>query len=196
LNNFTNSFIGFVEGYFTITNNERDKDIVYKRFGINSNRTYTLDELGILHDGLTRERIRQIESEHINKLKILTTGKEIKRFNYICDNFLVKEMEKISGFFSENKAVSLNTFKNYMKNNSGNIDNPNWGKFFLKILGITILSFDFLDDNILVEEGVDCKTLNDEIEKTFKILKQHIIYMPIEDIIIESKKGRRKFPIR
>ena len=193
MNNFTNSFIGFVEGYFTTANNERDKDIVYKRFGINSNRTYTLEELGILHDGLTRERIRQIESNHINKLKILTTGKEIKRFNYICDNFLVKEMGKISDFFNENKAVSLNTFKNYMKSNSSNIDNPNWGKFFLKILGITILSFDFLDDNVLVEEGVDYKTLSNEIEKTFKILKQHIIYMPIEDIIIESKKGRRKF---
>jgi len=193
LNNFTNNFIGFVEGYFTTVNKKRDKDIVYKRFGINSNRAYTLEDLGILHDGLTRERIRQIESDHINKLKILTTGREIKRFNYICDNFLVKEMEKISVFFNKNKAVSLNTFKKYAKSNSSNIDNPNWEKLFLKILGITTLSFDFLDHNILIEEGVDCKTLSSEIEKNYKILKKHIIYMPIEDIIIESKKGRRKF---
>ncbi|MBR6851115.1 MAG: sigma-70 family RNA polymerase sigma factor, partial [Lachnospiraceae bacterium] len=51
----------------TMTN--REAHIIRMRFGINEeNREYTLEELGKIY-GLTRERIRQIESKALRKLR-------------------------------------------------------------------------------------------------------------------------------
>ena len=47
----------------------REREIVRNRFGLNESRTpMTLDEVG-KHYGLTRERIRQIESKALRKLR-------------------------------------------------------------------------------------------------------------------------------
>lgn len=47
---------------------ERDREIVGKRFGLNSMELETLEAIGKKHD-LTRERVRQIEKDSINQLK-------------------------------------------------------------------------------------------------------------------------------
>jgi RNA polymerase primary sigma factor len=46
----------------------READILKKRFGIDQNRNYTLEEIGKQYD-LTRERIRQIEAKGLRKLR-------------------------------------------------------------------------------------------------------------------------------
>jgi RNA polymerase primary sigma factor len=48
--------------------NDREKQIIYMRFGINVSQDYTLEELGTRFD-VTRERIRQIETKAKNKLR-------------------------------------------------------------------------------------------------------------------------------
>jgi RNA polymerase primary sigma factor len=52
------------------TVSERDKLVLKLRFGIDSEKEYTLEEIGSLM-GLTRERIRQIEKEALSKIKRL-----------------------------------------------------------------------------------------------------------------------------
>ncbi len=47
--------------------NERERFIVLKRFGVNSNREETLDEVG-KKCGLSRERVRQVQDETLAKL--------------------------------------------------------------------------------------------------------------------------------
>lgn len=47
---------------------EREKQIIYMRFGINVSQDYTLEELGKQFD-VTRERIRQIETKAKNKMR-------------------------------------------------------------------------------------------------------------------------------
>ena len=46
----------------------RESEIMNLYYGLDSNRTYTLDEIG-KRFGLTRERIRQIKEKAINKLR-------------------------------------------------------------------------------------------------------------------------------
>jgi DNA-directed RNA polymerase delta subunit len=46
----------------------RTKDIIIKRFGLDGNNKQTLEEIGKFH-GITRERVRQIESAAIKDLK-------------------------------------------------------------------------------------------------------------------------------
>lgn len=49
---------------------KRNYQILSARFGIDTKRSYTLDELAV-HFNVTRERIRQIEAKSIDKLRIL-----------------------------------------------------------------------------------------------------------------------------
>ena len=47
---------------------EREADVVSMRFGLTSGQPKTLDEIGKAY-GVTRERIRQIESQAMSKLR-------------------------------------------------------------------------------------------------------------------------------
>jgi RNA polymerase primary sigma factor len=47
---------------------EREAGVVAMRFGLNDGQPKTLDEIGKVH-GVTRERIRQIESKVLSKLR-------------------------------------------------------------------------------------------------------------------------------
>lgn len=59
--------------------NEREEEIIKLRFGIDQNRTSTLDEIGKKFN-LTRERIRQIEKHSLNKLKNSEIGEHLDSF--------------------------------------------------------------------------------------------------------------------
>jgi RNA polymerase primary sigma factor len=47
---------------------EREADVVSMRFGLTDGQPKTLDEIGRVY-GVTRERIRQIESQAMSKLR-------------------------------------------------------------------------------------------------------------------------------
>ena len=55
----------------------RSKDIIIKRFGLNGQEPMTLEEIGEIYN-VTRERIRQIESKALRKLRHPSRTKKIK----------------------------------------------------------------------------------------------------------------------
>ncbi len=55
----------------------RSKDVIIKRFGLNGQEPMTLEEIGEIYD-VTRERIRQIESKALRKLRHPSRTKKIK----------------------------------------------------------------------------------------------------------------------
>ena len=61
------------------TLNDREKEVISLRFGLGKDRTYTLEEIGESL-GITRERVRQIESKAMEKLSVA------KRKNPECIN--------------------------------------------------------------------------------------------------------------
>jgi len=56
---------------------EREKDIVLKRFGFVGDVEQTLEQLSVTH-GVSRERIRQIEAKALQKLRTVNGGKLLK----------------------------------------------------------------------------------------------------------------------
>jgi RNA polymerase primary sigma factor len=58
---------------------ERERHVLELRFGINNERSYTLEEVGGMYN-LTRERIRQIESKALRKLRRPNRRKYLEDF--------------------------------------------------------------------------------------------------------------------
>lgn len=54
---------------------DREKDVLVRRFGLKGEKKETLEKIGKLHQ-LTRERVRQIESSSLKKIKKLDTLEE------------------------------------------------------------------------------------------------------------------------
>jgi RNA polymerase primary sigma factor len=61
------------------TLSEREAAVVSMRFGLTDGQPKTLDEIGKVY-GVTRERIRQIESKALRKLRHPSRAKKLKPF--------------------------------------------------------------------------------------------------------------------
>lgn len=57
----------------------REEQILKLRFGIDTGRAYTLEEVGLIFN-ITRERIRQIEAKALRKLRQYTRSRKLKDF--------------------------------------------------------------------------------------------------------------------
>ena len=57
----------------------RESEVLTLYFGLNSDRSYTLEEIGSRF-GLTRERVRQIKQKAINKLRHTSRGRRLATF--------------------------------------------------------------------------------------------------------------------
>ena len=76
--------------------NDRKKIILSLRYGLNNNRSFTLEEIGTKFD-LTRERIRQIESQTLKFLR--------KEFSSSAQKLLDERVEKIWHHATEGKMA-------------------------------------------------------------------------------------------
>src|SRR3989344_7870057 len=63
--------VEIINGLFSELN-ERERDVLTRRFGLHGEDRETLEEIGKIHS-LTRERIRQIETSSIKRLRQLET---------------------------------------------------------------------------------------------------------------------------
>lgn len=80
--------------------NKRQKDIIVKRYNLNGKGLRTLDSIGKEY-GITRERVRQIESEGLNKLRAVGESLGIER----VFNFIKKSIEENGGVIAEEALV-------------------------------------------------------------------------------------------
>jgi len=129
LSNLTKTILKNISG--------RSKDIIEKRFGLFSDKEYTLHSIGTTLK-ITRERVRQIEKEGLKTLKKSKIPKELNQF--ITD---VKKILKNNGGFCEQVSLFTTLKKKY--------DEKNVEKLFVFLTA--------LDESIIqVEKNNYCKS--------------------------------------
>jgi RNA polymerase primary sigma factor len=57
----------------------REEEVLSKRFGLSDGTEHTLEEVGRIHN-VTRERIRQIESKALRKLRHPSRSKKLRDY--------------------------------------------------------------------------------------------------------------------
>lgn len=183
------NFISFVKGYFEEQDKKKEQDMVFKYFGIENSKSYTFEEIGTLYS-VTKQRIQEIEKKHVNNLKILISGNKLKKGNYICEEMLINEFSEIYKKIEEEKVIKKNDFRKII---SFKKDNESWENLLINLLNSYTLLVEKCNCEVIVSQSLKKDDLKKEILKTYNILKESIIPMSIDDLIIKSKKGRRKF---
>jgi len=98
--------------------NQRTRDIIYLRFGINDGNKRTLELIGKKY-GITRERVRQVEEAAFSDLKEAGLDNIFKPAFIVIDNFLNKEGSIVK---EERLFSSLTGYDSY---------NQDWGALYL-----------------------------------------------------------------
>jgi len=141
---------------------KRERDIVMRRYGLHGEGKETLEKIGSIHS-LTRERIRQIETSSIAKLR------KLENLNKYLENLkkVISQLLEEHGGIME-KIYLLNILVNYSTNGYKNSsDNQEIHKNYLNFLITKLLFSEF-------EEINNLNHLKDAYQLKFKNT-QHIL---------------------
>jgi hypothetical protein len=149
---------------------ERERDILSRRFALKSKDYQTLEEIGQLHN-LTRERVRQIERASLNKIKKINDFEK-----YLADLKLVVDglMEEHGGIMEKNFLLDILAVLSYqIKEKDSDFDRDVYKNYLDFVLS------ELLNDHI---ERVD---KSDKFSTFFKAKDQAVDYL--EDLVSELK---------
>lgn len=178
----------FFEDYFESLESDRYKAMIYKKNGINQERFYTYEEIGIL-EGVSKQRIHQIESKIFRNMNLLINGSTIKNKNYKCDEQLVCKTKEFLNDLKDKKTTSYIELINKFRISASD---KSYFDMYLKILEIKRITLEKENVDIILSSEINKSVLEDEINRTLKIVKNNILPISKDDIIIQSAKRRRK----
>ena len=183
------AFPGIIKTYLQKTsknNFERNSDILNKRFALNSEPAYTLDEIGSYYD-VTRERIRQIESRTISNLDLLLSGK-LKTKNWKIDPALVENYLSIKNRIKNSDTIILKyEIDAILSEHFGNVFTTGYLNLFMEVVGYTRIphSFNGFRGTIKPAWCLASKFQKKEIESIFQAL----------DVIFDNTNGIHLFDL-
>lgn len=185
-NQFRDNIAGFnpIDTLNTLFNhlNVKERDVVERRFGLSDRQRQTLEDIG-QHYGITRERVRQIESLSIKKLKQLEALRsEIKDAEHVVAELLEQYggvMEET--FFLENLLNYLNTHPN----------SENALLFLAEYIfsdNVTKVKQDKHFNHIWRVGSADVEPLKEVINVMVEIIEKNGEPLPLADLISQFKK--------
>lgn len=147
------------------TLNEREKEIVTKRYSLSGDKKSTLDGIGKTYN-ITRERIRQIENIAIKKIKSISEKIDaIKKLDSIVNNVLAEYL----GILAEDNLI-----KKILKDSS-DLSNYNSTKFLINKILSDKYDYKKEDDNyypVLKTKNNDFEEFNDAISKIIELFNK------------------------
>lgn len=158
----------FFEDYFKSIESDRYKTMIYKKNGINQERFYTYEEIGIL-EGVSKQRIHQIESKIFSNMNLLMHGSTIKSKNYKCDEQLVCKTKEFLNDLKDKKTISYFELINKFGISASD---KNYFDMYLKILVIKRITLDKENIDIILSSEINKYVLEEEITRILKIVKK------------------------
>lgn len=138
---------------------EREKDILSRRFGLSGTKNETLEKIGSLHN-LTRERVRQIESASIKKIKKLES---LEGYVDILKDTVNGLLDEHGGIIRRDYLLDILTVICLEINNKVNPEDPDYEKSRQSYRN----HFNFLISK-LINEDLEMISGSDEFNPTFK----------------------------
>lgn len=127
---------------------EREQDILKRRYGLHGNKNETLESIGGLHN-LTRERVRQIESASLTKLRKLDSLQEYLKDIKQSVSELLEEHGGLmkQDFLLDILIISLQELKNKkLDDEERNLYKQNYDFLISKLLGENIQKYNNHND--------------------------------------------------
>lgn len=174
---------------------ERNTDIIKKRFCLEGEAFYTLEEIGDYY-GITRERVRQIEAKSLNNLRKVLSGDELKG-GLSASDAVILELEKLKQEIYEQDYILVEKDIVDSLRDKYNIDKSSR---YLKVvpLILEVLGYFKLPNKISGYSGeiLNCWCLSEElnrksIEVIFKALKKYrskAEKIEIFDLVVKEKR--------
>lgn len=159
--------------------NERERDVIMRRFGLRGQEKETLENIGSVHN-LTRERIRQIETSGIKKLRTLKNLEE----------YIVGLRRVINQLLEEHGGLME---KDYLLNNLVNFSTGS-SKASPENIGLHKNHLEFLISKLLhdhFEEVTNSKNFKNSIKLKHQGL-DHLEEMA-EELVRKIKEAKRIF---
>ncbi|MDO8667805.1 MAG: sigma factor-like helix-turn-helix DNA-binding protein [bacterium] len=180
--------IEIINGLFSELN-ERERDILVRRFGLHGDDKETLEEIGKIHS-LTRERIRQIETSSIKRLKQL---ENLDSYLSGLKNVIIHLLEEHGGFME--KEYLFNNLVNFSIGAGKKEENEIKHKRHFDFLISRLLHSEFeeINDSAVFKESLKLKYQSLEhlenltVELLAKVREAKKIFMT-EDLINLSKE--------
>jgi DNA-directed RNA polymerase delta subunit len=173
----------------------RDSDVLKKRFGLNGQKKYTLEDLGAFYD-VTRERIRQIEAKSIRELRLVLKD-EFKKSSWKLSSQIYSSYESFQENLKEYKWLILREdIDHIFVDRFGGTLVTEYLDLFMEVSGYTKIPKNIAGFRGEISEAwcVSDKYVKKEIESVFQAL-DHIYdmadYMSVFDLIVNAKRKSR-----
>jgi predicted DNA-binding protein YlxM (UPF0122 family) len=180
--------------------NQRQFEILKRRYGLDGSKIYTLQEVGDYYD-VSRQRIKQIESRAEKNIRnLIFDRKEFKNWK-LSECFLV-EFEEISKILSSEDPILLEIEiidilqDRYAVDYDSN-DLPAL-RFLLSLLGFeqlnkTLTRATYIENHFswLVGTGIDKQSVYKATKSAHKLLKESVQPLSLFDIMVRINKRRK-----
>ena len=198
--NLIEAFPGIIELYLNKKSKKkvtRNIDIINKRFALNGEKLYTLDDIGTYYD-LTRERVRQVEAKTIKEIGLLLSD-DLKAKGWIIDKLIQSKyttfkerIDSIDGFIlkHEVEVILFDIFE-------CSFESPGYFNIFMEVAGYIKLPNKFDGFRGTVKE---CWCLSSNYNKrnvelifqSLDVVFNEITSISLFDLTIQAKKKAKK----
>jgi hypothetical protein len=196
--------LSLIKEILLFENRERSYEVLSRRFGLEGNNVYTLDEIGLYY-GLTRERVRQMEDKAIKFLRGSLVLTDFRRKAHRIDGRVITEIENFIKVIksSRNSVLPENILFNIIQEQYDIVLDSRLAAYYrllLEICGFRRLSgrptvqFKSARSGWIVEESKGEKF--DEVwiafDAVYKVLRETGVSIDLFDLIIEVNRPRKK----
>ena len=164
-----------ISGSLKIVEQDREREIISRRFGLNGNRE-TLEQIGEMLS-ITRERVRQLEKAILIRLQISAEENEIPELA-AAEKILIRNLTEMG------RVAKLSDLADKVYGNAATTSEKT-GIYFIATFskGLSVVEEnDRYNAAIGIAEYGDSKKIREKIDEVVKIIKEHKSPMSLEEL--------------